>query len=666
MALSGGGTRGFAHIGVIEALEEEGIRVAGIVGTSIGSVIGALNASGYSAKELREIAQEMDLTALLAEHTAPMYVFTGDGRQARVNTISYKKSGKSGGPLGILTGDRLFQYYVRLTSHVGTADFSKLPIPYAAIAADIKTGEKVILRSGTLPSAMRASMSIPGLFEPWEVKGRLLVDGGLVSNLPVDTAKELFPGFPVIGVDVSDNPNGDRPLDTLVDVVDQSLTILMRRTTEEESRRADILIIPDVLRFPFLGVGDAEKVIQRGKEAALEKMGEIRLLSGKAPSAAPKPSAPHEPLVVRDVRVVGLPEVVAKRVRKRFLRWVGKPLNADSVESALRRLMTTPDISVASYSLQREEKGKANDVVLVLDIRKDADLEIGVSGYSTNLDPYRWLYLKGTMRGVFSDLDSLHGIIRLSDQWGFDLSYLTASAPLNSWEFNLSAQNWRMSTTGGYRNWDRYVAGGRYLFRSRRARLGLGLAYEHNAGTEDSNSFGPTFFATQDTLDIPSDPTKGQAWRLDAWWPDGEELLYRFTFFKVIGARGAWRTYLRFGYVEGDLSQQGHAAYLGAAEELYSIAARPIEAERMAWVNMAFRHVLRRGVWGIVATEVFGAYGYAMNEDYKNVASPWEVGLALTIPNNVVNLKLAAIYGSEEFKLGFFLGVPVWDRYPLP
>ena len=668
LALSGGGTRGFAHIGVIEALEEEGIRVVGIVGTSIGSIIGALSASGYNAAQLREIAQDLDLTTLLAEHTAPMYVFTGDGRRTRKNTITYRKNSKSGGPLGILTGDKLFQHYVRLTSHIGTSDFSKLPIPYAAIAADVNTGEKIVMRSGTLPSAMRASMSIPGLFEPWELDGRLLVDGGLVSNLPVDTAKELFPGFPVIGVDVSDNSTGDRPLNTLVDVVDQALTILMRRTTEEESRHADLLIVPDVLKFPFLGLGagDANKIIQRGKDAAQAKMDEIRRLSGDAPSVSPPPSVPHDPLMIRDVRIEGLPDVVARRVRRRYLHWVGKPLDADSVERALRQLMTAPDISAASYSLRREEKGGPNDVVLMLNIRKDSSLELGISGYSTNLDPYRWLYLKGTMQGVFSELDSLDGLIRLSDQWGFDLSYQTAFAPLNSWEVNLSAQNWKMDTTGGHRNWDRYALGGRYLFRSRRTRMGLGLAYEYNAGTDNPGSLGPTFFATQDTLDVPSDPTKGQAWRLDVWWPDAEALLYRFTFFKPFQAGNTWRTYLRFGYVEGDLSRQGHAAYLGAAEELYSIAARPVEAERMAWVNVVFRHVLKRSVWGIVATEVFGSYGYAMDKDYGRVAAPWEVGLAFTVPNDIVNLKLAAIYGSEEFKLGFFLGVPIWDRYPLP
>jgi NTE family protein len=666
LALSGGGTRGFAHLGVIEVLEEQGIPVVGIVGTSIGSIIGGLSASGYDAKSLREIISELDLPALLSENTGPMFVFTGDDRQAKMNTISaltYKKAGKRGGPLGILTGDKLFQYYTQLMKHVEVTDFSELPIPYAAVAADIRTGEKVVLRSGSLPSAMRASMSIPALFEPWEIDGRLLVDGGLTSNLPIDTAKELFPGFPVIGVDVSDIPSKDRPMDTFIDVIDQSLTIVMRQRTELELQNADLIVAPKVQDFSFLDDSSAGKIIQRGRDAALESIDKIRALSDSVPAAVSRTQQPLTSSVIRDVRIHGLPDPLNGRLRKRFLRWVGKPLDADDVQLSVERLMSTPDISTVDYSLQREGE---NDVVLVLDVRRRPDLEVGISGYTTNLDASRWLYLKGTARGVFNDLDSVRGVVRLGDQWGIDLSYLSAPEPLNSWEINMAAQKWKTSTSGGYRNWERYAIGGQYLFHVGAVRMGVGMAYEYVDGANGDDSLGPTFFAAYDTLDIPADPTKGEAWRLNAWWPDTDEILYRVTYFKPIQVGHMWRTYLRFGYAEGDMSKGGHAAYLGAAEELYSVADRPIEAERMAWVNIAFRRILKRSVWGIVAAEVFGSYGYAMDKEYDKVAAPWEVGLAFSIPNNIVNIKLAMMYGSEEFKAGFFLGIPIWDHYPLP
>ncbi|MDR1648835.1 MAG: patatin-like phospholipase family protein, partial [Synergistaceae bacterium] len=252
LVLSGGGTRGFAHIGVIEVLEEQGIPVVGIVGTSIGSLIGALSASGYNAAELRETVMGLDLPALLSENTGPLFVFTGDDREAKMSTISaltYKKKGKHSGPLGILTGDKLFQYYTQLMRHIDVTDFGELPIPYAAVATDLQTGEKVVLRSGSLPSVMRASMSIPALFEPWEIDGRLLIDGGLVSNMPINTAKELFPGIPVVGVDVSDIPSREYIARSFLDVIDQSLTIVMRRATMEEAQNADCVVTPQVQEF---------------------------------------------------------------------------------------------------------------------------------------------------------------------------------------------------------------------------------------------------------------------------------------------------------------------------------------------------------------------------------------------------------------------------------
>jgi NTE family protein len=667
LVLSGGGTRGFAHVGVIEVLEEQGIPVVGIVGTSIGSLIGALSASGYRAGELRKIITRLDLPALFSENTGPMFVFTGDDRGAKMNTISaltYKKKGKQAGPLGILAGDKLFQYYTQLMQDVDVTDFGELPIPYAAIATDINTGEKVVLRSGSLPSAMRASMSIPALFEPWEINGRILVDGGLVSNLPVDTARDLFPGAPILGVDVSDIPSKDRPLTTFIDVLDQSLTVVMRRTTLEEARNADLVLIPSVQEFSFLDSGSAATIIRRGRDVALDNIEKIRALSAGGPQSTPERQSPQFSPSVIDVRVQGLPDAISGQLRRQFLRWVGRPLDREDVAKSVEHLMAAPDIATVDYRLEHEE-GK-DGVVLVFDIRRRAELELGLSGYTTNLDPYRWLYLKGTARGIFSELDSMRGVVRLGEQWGLDLTYLAAPEPLSSWELTLAAQKWKMNTNDGSRNWERYAAGGNYAFHLGGVRMGVGMAWEYVDGNEGSNYAGPSLYAAYDTLDIPADPTEGQAWRVNFWWPNFEEALYRLTWFKPVRVGEMWRTYLRFGYAEGDTNREGHAAYLGAAEELYSVAGRPIEAERMVWANIAFRRVLKRSMLGIVAADIFASYGYAMDKSYNKVAAPWEVGLSINLPNNIVDVKVAVMYGSEDFKLGFFLGIPIWEHYPLP
>ena len=666
LALSGGGTRGFAHVGVIEVLEEHNIPVAGIVGTSMGALIGALNASGYNSRELRAIVAELDLLALVSENTAPMFVFTGDDRNARMNTIpalTYRRSGALRGPLGMLSGDMLFQHFINLMRHVDITDFNELPIPYAAIAADIQTGEKVILRSGSLPSAMRASMSLPAIFEPWYIDGRILVDGGLVSNLPVEAAKKLFPGFPVVAIDVSEAPSGERSINTFIDILDQSMTIAMRRAREEEARLADLVVVPDVQAFSFLDGRAANTIIERGREAALAKIAEIKSLAAGAPSITVAYRPYQGPPMVRDVQVVGVPDRVANQLRRRFSYWIDRPFDVDEVRRAVGNMMTASDIATVEHRLERISDEEA---ILVLNVRRQPELEIGISGYTTNLNENRWIYLKGTSRGVFSDLDSVSGVLRVGEQWGFDVSYMAAPEPLNSWEVKLGAQRRIMSTQLGDREWDRYFLGGRYLFRAGNVRMGAGVAYEYVAGDGGGNFVGPTFFAAYDTLDIPGDPTSGQAWRVNAWWPDFGRPLYRVTFFKPTRVDDTWRTYLRIGYAQGNMNAAGHAAFLGAAEELYSISSSPIEADRMAWANIAFRRVLRRGAFGIVAAEVFAGYGHAMDRDFNRIASPWEVGVAVNVPNDLINVKLAAMYGSEQFKVGFFLGVPIWDHFPLP
>ena len=620
---------------------------------------------------MRRIVGDLDLPSLLAENTGPMFVFTGNDRRAKRSTVSaltYKKSGRQRGPLGILTGDKLFQYFTQLMRHVSVTDFYDLPIPYAAVATDVRTGEKVVLRGGSLPSVMRASMSIPALFEPWELNGRLLVDGGLVSNLPIDAARELFPQIPVIAVDVSDYPSKDRNLKSFIDVIDQSLSIMMRRTTEEEGKRADLMLAPRVRDFAFLDSSGVDDIIVRGREAALARIEEIVRLSNLGPGILEPDSARMASNSVGDIRIQGLPDKVAGDLRKRYLSWVGRPVDLERIEQALHRLMESPGIATVDYQLGRTGSG---DVLVQLDVRQTPELEIGISGYTTNLHHNRWLYVKGIARELFSDYDTLSGVLRLGEQWGVDLSYQTMPESMNAWEVNLAAHNWEMSTNAGRRDWDRYALGVNRMFRWGDVRLGLGLAYEHVEGTrggsgDRQNAAGPTFFAAYDTLDIPSDPTKGHAWRFNAWWPNLEEINYRLTYFKPLRVGDDWRTYFRLGYAEGDMDFRSHAVYLGAAEELYSVSSRPIEAERMVWANVAFRRVLNRSVLGIVAAELFGSYGYAMDREYRKIASPWEIGLAVNFPNNFIDAKLAAMYGSEEFKVGFFLGVPIWDHYPLP
>ncbi|MBQ9419697.1 MAG: patatin-like phospholipase family protein, partial [Synergistaceae bacterium] len=549
---------------------------------------------------------------------------------------------------GLLTGDKLYEYFSQLMRHVTETDFYHLPIPYAAVATDINTGQKVVLRNGNLASAMRASMSIPLLFEPWVIDDRLLVDGGVVSNLPVYTAKELFPGLPIVAVDISDSLTS-AGINSYMDVVGQALTILMRRTTDEEGAAADILLKPNVAGLGILDASDPEAIIALGREAAEAKLDEIKKLSDSGPGLYTLENDRKLSDIVGDVEIHGLPEKLAELVRKRTLRWVGKTVDTQEIDEHMEKLSSAPGIELADYQLGRTEKG---DILVRIDVRQSPELKFGISGYSTNLHPNRWLYLKGEARGIFSEYDSLIGVAKIGDQWGIDLSYQTAPQPMDAWQLNISAQNWKPAgPNDNTRDWDRYSVGVSRLFTWGDVNASIGYAYEHVDGDaisrkDDTEAGGLTFSAEYDTLDIPGDPTKGYSWRFNAWWPDFDEINYRLSYFKPLEVSSVWRTYFRMGFAEGDMNRRSHAVYLGAAEELYSVARHPIEAERMVWTNLAVRKIISRTAMGVIAGEIFASWGYAMDKEWHKIEAPWEAGVAVNFPNNIVDMKLALMYGS--------------------
>ncbi len=668
LALSGGGTRGLAHIGVLEALEEEGIPIAGIVGTSMGSIIGGLTAAGYTTAELREVIANLDLTSLLSEKTNPIFVPLGQDSatpRSKIPWVALSSAGEVEGPLGGMTGVKLLERFAQLASRSQVVRFDELTIPFAAVATDLETGEKVVLRSGSLASAMRASMAIPALFDPWPLGGRLLVDGGLVSNLPVDTAKDLFPGYPVIAVDVSGTLKDRKNIRSLVDVIDQSLTIFTRRNVESEIVKADIVISPLVGGAPIFDLTNAAWVVEGGKKAAMADMDAIKKLADNAPPP-PQREALCITAKVRSIEVEGADPDMSLKIKKKYESWVGKPLSNINLVRASREISDQEGVLAVDYRF--DENGEDLNVVFV--VQRKSALEINFGGYTTNLHPHRWVYLHGIRRDLFSDGDSLRFNVKIGSQWGIDTSYLTSSNKDNTWEFRLAAENWELETNRGSRSWDRYSAGLIRRFRSGSFRGGIGYGFERvHSGGRDFDASGPTLYLTSDTLNDPTDPTSGSLLHVQAWWPELDEVLYRITYFNAMRLSDNWRFYFRAGFAEGDenAAPGNRAVYLGAAEELYSYSGNPIQGERMLWWNAAFRRSLMRSWWGSLNTEIFGGMGFVYNDGGERYRDVWEAGISFSVPGFLFDGKLMFLYNDEkDFKVGFFIGSPVWGHHPLP
>lgn len=274
LVLSGGAARGLAHIGVLKALEEQGIRIDAIAGTSMGAVVGGLYASGYKIDELEKLALSIDWQAALSDapprEDVPFRRKQDDRDFLVKQKLSFRDDGSLGLPLGVIQGQNLALLLESLLAHTSdTRDFDKLPIPFRAVITDIANGEKVVFRKGHLPQVIRASMSIPAVFAPVELDGRLLVDGGMTDNIPLDVAREMGVDIAIV-VDIGTPLRNRKQLTTVVDVLNQSITLMTRRNSEEQLATLhanDVLIQPALAAFGVTDFGKAQEMIDAGYRA---------------------------------------------------------------------------------------------------------------------------------------------------------------------------------------------------------------------------------------------------------------------------------------------------------------------------------------------------------------------------------------------------------------
>jgi NTE family protein len=274
LVLGGGGARGSAHVGVLKVLEELRIPIDYIAGNSMGAIVGGLYASGMTPDEIGHELKTIDWDDTFNDDPPrPDRSF----RRKRDDDLYVVKPklGYSDGevkfPLAVIQGQKFDLQLSRLTLHAANVhDFNKLPIPFHAVAADIETGKEVVLQSGDLARSIRASMAVPGAFDPVEIEGRLLVDGLVVNNVPVNVARGMGADILIV-VDVGSGLLKRHEIKGVVDVVGQLTNILSDRNVELQLatlKPTDILIRPDLGK---LGSGDFNKAgegIEKGEQAA--------------------------------------------------------------------------------------------------------------------------------------------------------------------------------------------------------------------------------------------------------------------------------------------------------------------------------------------------------------------------------------------------------------
>jgi NTE family protein len=248
LALSGGAARGIAHIAVLDVLEREGIPIHAIAGTSAGSVVGALYCAGMPLMEIRRILVDTKWTDIL-KFTVP--------RQ------------------GLISSEGIYRF---MDSILPVKKFSALLFPFAAVATDLRTGEKVSITTGSIARAVQASCSLPVVFTPTEINRRILVDGGVASQIPVRTVREELGSKKVIAVNVNYNSLELERFDSLVRIAAHLSALWASRNARVEEKLADVLVNVNVKGIPLFDLSRAKELLKRGTKAAEEKLPEIRAL----------------------------------------------------------------------------------------------------------------------------------------------------------------------------------------------------------------------------------------------------------------------------------------------------------------------------------------------------------------------------------------------------
>jgi NTE family protein len=395
LVLSGGGARGGAHLGVLEVLEEARVPVDLIIGTSMGAVIGSLYASGLSPDFIAQELEKIDWDDLLNDkpprRQLPFRRKVDDALGFTDLELGVSKSGLSA-PSGFIAGQKLgFMLQSFLLHTSDTSDFDDLAIPFRAVAADLDAGEPIVIGEGSLAIAVRASMAIPLAFAPVVQDGRTLVDGGIVLNLPVETALEMGAEH-IVAVNIS-TPLGERKEDlSAFGIFSRTFTVLMQENVRDslaELRPSDLLISPDL---GAIGTADFEETLTaagRGEQAARDLLPELSRFAVSEEDydaylerhrAAGRRL--RESVKIDEVEVVGNSRVDSRLLLRRIETQPGSELDLDMLFDDLERLYELGEFQQVSFRVDRREPGTT---VLVIEVREN-DWDSGFVRFGLGLE----------------------------------------------------------------------------------------------------------------------------------------------------------------------------------------------------------------------------------------------------------------------------------------
>ena len=373
LVLSGGGARGGAHIGVLKALEELHIPIDYIAGTSMGAIIGAFYAAGYSPQEIEKFVSETQWKDAFSDQP-DRAAMTMRKKQLDAEFLIPQRVGFNGGelelPLGLIEGQKLDLIFQRAFLRVDKIhNFDRLRVPFRAVATNLATGSEVVLRKGSLATAVRASMSIPAVFAPVILNDMMLVDGGMANNLPISVVREMGADI-VIAVDISSPLLPREKLDSVLTVTEQLTNFLTRRNTERQIATLgpqDILLVPELGDFSSTDFNKLLDIVPAGYAAVMQKQAALVALArneeGTSARLAEFHTAEEANYIVHFVEINNASILNDEIIRSRLDIDLDQPLDFVKLEDSLGQIYSIDVFQSVNYELVTNEAGESGIVI---------------------------------------------------------------------------------------------------------------------------------------------------------------------------------------------------------------------------------------------------------------------------------------------------------------
>src|SRR4030042_621382 len=409
IVLSGGAAKGIAHIGALKVIEEAGLPVDYIGGTSMGGIMAGLYAIGYNASELEKIAINQDWTNLISDDINRRNISIEEKTDEDLFFVSFPiRESKISLPTGIIAGQNIENNINKLCAHVyNIRDFNQFQIPYLCVAMDLITGSEIVMRSGYLPEAMRSTMAIPSIFEPVQKDSLLLVDGGVLNNFPADHVKNMGADI-LIGINVTLKGNSKNRKNDLFKILEQ--TIIWTSTKKNHANRAlcNILISPDISGYGLSSFNAADSLIARGEKAARTVYPELKALADSLnniydfipviPSYQPPDS-----FLLKEIKISGLNRVSEKLINGKLQLEVPSKVTHDDIYKAIHNAYSSLYFEKITYEIQEaDENSPGNEIRLKIQVREREGALIRV-GLNYNSDFKASIIFNATFRNLLLD-----------------------------------------------------------------------------------------------------------------------------------------------------------------------------------------------------------------------------------------------------------------------